>query len=82
MTIKMKPVCDCGYVFRKFACVTKVSETNSGDNTPKAVDITFYPNMCPNCCEIIDSLHITVPDNTGNFTYNEQNATEEVVVNE
>ena len=79
MIVKMKPICDCGYEFKKLACVPIKDEND------KITGCTFYPNICPNCYEIIETIQLSVPDKDGNFSYTDTVdtvASEEVDENE
>ena len=52
-TLRMLPVCDCGYVFREGLVVSEDLNEAIGF---KYVTHTFTPAMCPNCKKQIECI--------------------------
>lgn len=52
--LKMKPVCECGYVFENLT-LTKIKMKSSGITVP-LFSYRFEPGRCPGCGKAIDCV--------------------------
>lgn len=82
MFVKMKPVCDCGYIFEKLDINYEYIECFNTNNTNMPIShisaISSYiydPVVCPNCGMKIEGLVYKIP-NDGGFHYDDSEFSE------
>lgn len=52
-TVRMRPVCECGYVFPTLYCHEVTADTLGGVQIKKHY---FEPARCPNCEKLIETV--------------------------
>lgn len=74
VTVKFKPVCECGYIFKSFKYDPDFNEYELRRNvrSPYLInDFHFEPEYCPNCGQRIYNFTIPVLRRDGKITYEE-----------
>lgn len=75
MFVKMKPVCDCGYVFEMLHMSCDCADYfGDGSNTIIRSN-RFSPSVCPRCGSIIDGIVMKFPV-MGEFHYDDSEFSE------
>ena len=63
VTVRMRPVCDCGYVFEHIRCTPE--EPAFVDRTLRIIPWRTEPAFCPGCNQLIQSITSQSPSDYG-----------------
>lgn len=74
--VNFKPVCECGYIFKKFM-YTPISSETLIDGEREFVGIRYHDECfhglrCPNCGEYITGFVMPRPNKDGELIYEEE----------